>query len=75
LTLIPDSRDLGTERERERKEKKGRKEIVRMVTNNELDSDWIIRSPYDCHLTISFYCLIDVINNYQEKNNHSDLNQ
>ncbi len=72
LTFIPDSRDLGTrEREKERKRKKkslkeGKKRVL-AVTNKELHFDWILRSPHGRHSSISFNCLIDVINKYREK--------
>jgi hypothetical protein len=47
---------------------KGRKEIVVMIINKELHFDWIIRSPYGRHSTISFNSLTDVINKCDKKN-------
>jgi hypothetical protein len=57
---------LGQERERAKKVRKGRKEIVIVVTNKELHFDWIIFYPYSRHSTISFDSLVDVINKSED---------
>ncbi len=47
--------------EREKKNTKGRKEMVVTATNKELQFDWIMHSPNDRHSTGAFYSLIDGI--------------